>query len=166
MVTNLPFGFIRTCVTCLFMIAKISHFDNVVISCIVGSQIAPTYLSSCLNQGLGLLEILLLKQPIQDNRLVLKVLHFCILALPKILLLLLPNTVSEQALEICRLYELENVSTNIMKVNIVSNACTSFFIDKVSRTWRGDLHTVWILLNLYLFNQNLTSNTLYCSTDN
>ncbi|KAL5220662.1 hypothetical protein ABZP36_025375 [Zizania latifolia] len=55
-------------------------------------QIAPTYLSSCLNQGLGLLEILLLKQPIQDNRLVLK------------------------TLEICRLYELENVSTNIMKI--------------------------------------------------
>ncbi|KAK3165416.1 hypothetical protein QOZ80_1AG0032890 [Eleusine coracana subsp. coracana] len=56
-------------------------------------QIAPTYLSSCLNQGLGLLEILLLKQPIQDNRLVLK------------------------TLEICRLYELENVSTNIMKIS-------------------------------------------------
>jgi nuclear pore complex protein Nup85 len=55
-------------------------------------QIAPTYLSSCLNQGLGLLEILLLKQPIQDNRLVLK------------------------TLEICRLYELENVSANIMKI--------------------------------------------------
>uniref|UniRef100_A0A0E0C7M4 Nuclear pore complex protein Nup85 n=1 Tax=Oryza meridionalis TaxID=40149 RepID=A0A0E0C7M4_9ORYZ len=55
-------------------------------------QIAPTYLSSCLNQGLGLLEILLLKQPIQDNRVVLK------------------------TLEICRLYELENVSTNIMKI--------------------------------------------------
>ena len=42
------------------------------LSCMFGSQIAPTYLSSCLNQGLGLLEILLLKQPIQDNRLVLK----------------------------------------------------------------------------------------------
>ncbi|XP_048564331.1 nuclear pore complex protein NUP85 [Triticum urartu] len=55
-------------------------------------QIAPTYLSSCLNQGLGLLEILLLKQPIQDNRLVLK------------------------TLELCRLYELENVGTNIMKI--------------------------------------------------
>ncbi|PWZ30937.1 Nuclear pore complex protein NUP85 [Zea mays] len=55
-------------------------------------QIAPTYLSSCLNQGLGLLEILLLKQPIQDNCLVLK------------------------TLEICRLYELENVSTIIMKI--------------------------------------------------
>ncbi|CAO2197649.1 unnamed protein product [Urochloa humidicola] len=55
-------------------------------------QIAPTYLSSCLNQGLGLLEILLLKQPIQDNRLVLK------------------------TLEICRLYELDNVSRNIMKI--------------------------------------------------
>ncbi|TVU35135.1 hypothetical protein EJB05_17006 [Eragrostis curvula] len=55
-------------------------------------QIAPTYLSSCLNQGLGLLEILLLKQPIQDNRLVLK------------------------TLEICRLYELEDVSTKIMKI--------------------------------------------------
>nr|CAB3478272.1 unnamed protein product [Digitaria exilis] len=55
-------------------------------------QIAPTYLSSCLNQGLGLLEILLLKQPIQDNRLVLK------------------------TLEICRLYELDDVSTNIMKI--------------------------------------------------
>nr|CAB3474230.1 unnamed protein product [Digitaria exilis] len=55
-------------------------------------QIAPTYLSSCLNQGLGLLEILLLKQPIQDNRLVLK------------------------TLEICRLYELDDVSRNIMKI--------------------------------------------------
>jgi hypothetical protein len=40
------------------------------------TQIAPTYLSSCLNQGLGLLEILLLKQPMQDNRQVLKVCLF------------------------------------------------------------------------------------------
>jgi hypothetical protein len=59
----------------LFVIAKISPFDNIYLGYLacLGSKIAPTYLSSCLNQGLGLLEILLLKQPIQDNCLVLKV---------------------------------------------------------------------------------------------
>jgi hypothetical protein len=56
------------------MIGKMSPFDYIcLVLYLFGSQIAPTYLSSCLNQGLGLLEILLLKQPIQDNRLVLKV---------------------------------------------------------------------------------------------
>uniref|UniRef100_A0A1D1YN61 Nuclear pore complex protein Nup85 n=1 Tax=Anthurium amnicola TaxID=1678845 RepID=A0A1D1YN61_9ARAE len=55
-------------------------------------QIAPTYLASCPKQGLGLLEILLYKQPIQHYALLLK------------------------DLEICRLYELENISSSVMKI--------------------------------------------------
>ncbi|OAY82140.1 Nuclear pore complex protein NUP85 [Ananas comosus] len=55
-------------------------------------QIAPTYLASCPKQGLGLLEILLYRQPVQNYQLVLK------------------------TLEICRLYELENISSSIMKI--------------------------------------------------
>ncbi|KAL5697606.1 Nucleoporin nup85 [Ranunculus cassubicifolius] len=55
-------------------------------------QIAPVYLASCTKQGMGLLEILLYKQPIQHNQLLLKV------------------------LEICRLYELSEISSNIMKI--------------------------------------------------
>ncbi|XP_078168177.1 nuclear pore complex Nup85-like protein [Carex rostrata] len=55
-------------------------------------QVAPAYLSTCLNQGRGLLEILLLKQPVQNYRTVLK------------------------TLEICHLYELANISTHIMKM--------------------------------------------------
>ncbi|KAJ3704017.1 hypothetical protein LUZ61_007722 [Rhynchospora tenuis] len=55
-------------------------------------QVAPAYLSTCLNQGRGLLEILLLSQPVQNYRVILK------------------------TLEICHLYELGNISTHIMKM--------------------------------------------------
>ncbi|KAL5783313.1 hypothetical protein ACOSP7_008342 [Xanthoceras sorbifolium] len=55
-------------------------------------QIAPIYLTSCMKQGMGLLEILLYKQPVYNNQLLLK------------------------NMEICRLYELESVSSNIMKI--------------------------------------------------
>ncbi|VVA24866.1 PREDICTED: nuclear pore complex [Prunus dulcis] len=55
-------------------------------------QIAPIYLTSCMKQGMGLLEILLYKLPIQHNETLLK------------------------NLEICRLYELDTVSSNIMKI--------------------------------------------------
>ncbi|KAJ3670975.1 hypothetical protein LUZ60_008401 [Juncus effusus] len=53
-------------------------------------QVAPAYLS-CLNQGPGLLEVLLLSQPVQNYRSVLK------------------------TLEICHLYELSNISPQIMR---------------------------------------------------
>ena len=36
-------------------------------------QIAPIYLASCIKQGMGLLEILLSKQPVQNNQVLLKV---------------------------------------------------------------------------------------------
>ncbi|XP_059657172.1 nuclear pore complex protein NUP85 [Cornus florida] len=55
-------------------------------------QIAPIYLTSCMKQGMGLLEILLYKQPVQHNQILLK------------------------NIEICRLYELDGVSSNIMKI--------------------------------------------------
>ncbi|KAK3040998.1 hypothetical protein RJ639_029108 [Escallonia herrerae] len=55
-------------------------------------QIAPIYLTSCIKQGMGLLEILLYKQPVHHNQVLLK------------------------NLEICRLYELDRVSSNIMKM--------------------------------------------------
>ncbi|XP_028056570.1 nuclear pore complex protein NUP85 isoform X2 [Camellia sinensis] len=55
-------------------------------------QIAPIYLTSCMKQGMGLLEILLYKQPVQHNQLLLK------------------------NIEICRLYELDSVSSKIMKI--------------------------------------------------
>ncbi|KAK0571097.1 hypothetical protein LWI29_010964 [Acer saccharum] len=55
-------------------------------------QIAPIYLTSCMQQGMGLLEILLYKQPVYNNQLLLK------------------------NIEICRLYELDSVSSNIMKI--------------------------------------------------
>ncbi|KAK9683763.1 hypothetical protein RND81_10G163100 [Saponaria officinalis] len=55
-------------------------------------QIAPVYLSSCMKSGLGLLEILLYRQPVQYKQGLLK------------------------NLEICRLYELETISSNIMKI--------------------------------------------------
>ncbi|KAJ4708083.1 Nuclear pore complex protein Nup85 [Melia azedarach] len=55
-------------------------------------QIAPIYLTSCMKQGMGLLEILLNKQPVNHNHLLLK------------------------NIEICRLYELDSVSSNIMKI--------------------------------------------------
>ncbi|KAA8521842.1 hypothetical protein F0562_012536 [Nyssa sinensis] len=55
-------------------------------------QIAPIYLTSCMKQGMGLLEILLSKQDLQHNQILLK------------------------NIEICRLYELDSVSSNIMKI--------------------------------------------------
>ncbi|KAM0945742.1 putative nucleoporin [Dioscorea sansibarensis] len=55
-------------------------------------QIAPTYLASCSKQGLGLLEVLLYRQSAHNLRVTLK------------------------NLEICRLYELENISACIMKI--------------------------------------------------
>ncbi|CAK9184883.1 unnamed protein product [Ilex paraguariensis] len=55
-------------------------------------QIAPIYLASCMKQGMGLLENLLYKQPVQHNKVLLK------------------------SIEICRLYELDSVGANIMKI--------------------------------------------------
>ncbi|CAK8570239.1 unnamed protein product [Lathyrus sativus] len=55
-------------------------------------QIAPIYLTSCMKQGMGLLENLLYRQSVQHNNLLLK------------------------NIEICRLYGLDHVSSNIMKV--------------------------------------------------
>ncbi|CAN6441191.1 unnamed protein product [Victoria cruziana] len=55
-------------------------------------QIAPIYLASCPKQGLGLLEILLYRQPLQHNQLFLK------------------------TLEICNLYELGNIGASIMTI--------------------------------------------------
>uniref|UniRef100_A0A5B7BKJ9 Nuclear pore complex protein Nup85 n=1 Tax=Davidia involucrata TaxID=16924 RepID=A0A5B7BKJ9_DAVIN len=55
-------------------------------------QIAPIYLTSCMKQGMGLLEILLSKQHLQHNQILLK------------------------NIEICRLYELDSVGSNIMKI--------------------------------------------------
>ncbi|KAK9099110.1 hypothetical protein Syun_026155 [Stephania yunnanensis] len=56
------------------------------------SEIAPVYLMSCATQGTRLLEILLYKQPVQQNQILLK------------------------TLEICRLYELDSISSDIMKI--------------------------------------------------
>ncbi|KAJ4958812.1 hypothetical protein NE237_025923 [Protea cynaroides] len=56
------------------------------------SQIAPIYLASCSKQGMVLLEILLYKQAVQHNQTLLK------------------------NLEICRLYGLESISSDIMKI--------------------------------------------------
>ncbi|CAL1373436.1 unnamed protein product [Linum trigynum] len=56
-------------------------------------QIAPIYLTSCMRQGMGLLEILLLKQPVQENQMLLK------------------------NLEICRLYELDGISSHLMEIS-------------------------------------------------
>lgn len=55
-------------------------------------QIAPIYLTSCMKQGMALLEILLYKQPVQHNQILLK------------------------NIEICRLYELHKVSSKMMKI--------------------------------------------------
>ncbi|XP_042483468.1 nuclear pore complex protein NUP85 [Macadamia integrifolia] len=56
------------------------------------SQIAPIYLGSCRKQGMDLLEILLYKQSVQHNQMLLK------------------------NLEICRLYGLDSISSGIMKI--------------------------------------------------
>ncbi|KAE8056612.1 hypothetical protein FH972_013367 [Carpinus fangiana] len=55
-------------------------------------QLAPIYLTSCMKQGMGLLEILLSKQPVQHTQILLKI------------------------IEICRIYELDSISSNIMKI--------------------------------------------------
>ncbi|KAI8547575.1 hypothetical protein RHMOL_Rhmol07G0206600 [Rhododendron molle] len=56
-------------------------------------QIAPIYLASCTKQGMALLKILLYKQPVHHNQILLKV-----------------------NIEICRLYELHKVSSKMMKI--------------------------------------------------
>ncbi|KAH0642451.1 hypothetical protein KY290_035281 [Solanum tuberosum] len=55
-------------------------------------QIAPIYLTSCIKQGIGLLENLLYKQPVQHSQILLK------------------------SIEICRLYELDTINSNIMRI--------------------------------------------------
>ncbi|PWA56885.1 hypothetical protein CTI12_AA411940 [Artemisia annua] len=55
-------------------------------------QIAPIYLISCMKHGVGLLEILLYKQPVYHTQVLLK------------------------NIEICRLYDLDSVSANAMKI--------------------------------------------------
>ncbi|KAF7830112.1 nuclear pore complex protein NUP85 [Senna tora] len=55
-------------------------------------QIAPIYLTSCMKQGMSLLEILLYRQSVQHNELLLK------------------------NIELCRLYGLDHISSSIMKV--------------------------------------------------
>ncbi|XP_060208342.1 nuclear pore complex protein NUP85 [Lycium barbarum] len=55
-------------------------------------QIAPIYLTSCIKQGIGLLENLLYKQPVHHSQILLK------------------------SIEICRLYELDTLSSNIMRI--------------------------------------------------
>ncbi|KAI9106939.1 hypothetical protein K1719_022467 [Acacia pycnantha] len=55
-------------------------------------QIAPIYLTSCMKQGMGLLEILLYRQSVRHNESLLK------------------------NIELCRLYGLNHISSNIMKV--------------------------------------------------
>lgn len=55
-------------------------------------QIAPIYLTSCIKQGIGLLENLLYKQPVQHSQILLK------------------------SVEICRLYELDTINSNIMRI--------------------------------------------------
>lgn len=55
-------------------------------------QIAPVYLSSCMKQGMGMLETVLSKQALQHDQVLLK------------------------SIEICRLYELGTVSSNLMKI--------------------------------------------------
>ncbi|XP_024025273.1 nuclear pore complex protein NUP85 [Morus notabilis] len=67
-------------------------YAQVLASHVLTWQIAPVYLISCMKQGMGLLELLLCKQPVQHNETLLK------------------------NIEICRLYDLDSVSSNIMKV--------------------------------------------------
>ncbi|KAM6559555.1 hypothetical protein CsatA_028794 [Cannabis sativa] len=67
-------------------------YAQVLSSHVLTWQIAPIYLISCMKQGMGLLELLLYKQSVQNNELLLK------------------------NIEICRLYDLDSVSSNIMKI--------------------------------------------------
>lgn len=73
-------------------------------------QIAPIYLISCVKHGVGLLEILLYKQPVYHSQVLLK------------------------NIEICRMYDLDSVSSNAMKVNLFVTS-----------------HCLIILENLYLY---------------
>ncbi|KAK8964724.1 Nuclear pore complex protein Nup85 [Platanthera guangdongensis] len=67
-------------------------YAQVLFSHSLTSQIAPTYLASCPKQGLGLLEISLSRQPVQNYTLILK------------------------DLEICRLYELDKICSFVKKI--------------------------------------------------
>lgn len=52
--------------------AQTKYVDRLSSSCL---QIAPIYLSSCMKQGMGLLEILLSKLPAEHNEMLLKVMN-------------------------------------------------------------------------------------------
>lgn len=95
-------------------------------------QIAPIYLTSCMKQGMGLLENLLYRQSVQHNDTLLKVTvsssYYVICFTCHILRILsifcytcelLKKTLFSiliQNIEICRLYELDHISSKIMKV--------------------------------------------------
>lgn len=107
--------------------------------CVSIVQIAPVYLASCPKQGFGLLEILLYRQPVQHDKTLLKVIYvfpftnvvhrfplaqFLYNYNVKLLLafsFFFPLnehhvTFFVQNLEICRLYELDNISSCLKKV--------------------------------------------------
>nr|GMD48892.1 nuclear pore complex protein NUP85 [Ipomoea batatas] len=67
-------------------------YAEVLSSHVLTWQIAPIYLTSCMKLGISLLENLLYKQPVQQHQVLLK------------------------SIEICRLYELNTVSSNIMRI--------------------------------------------------
>ncbi|CAH9126646.1 unnamed protein product [Cuscuta epithymum] len=67
-------------------------YAEVLSSHVLTWQIAPIYLTSCMKLGVTLLENLLYKQPVQWHLVLLK------------------------SIEICRLYELNNVASNLMKI--------------------------------------------------
>lgn len=95
-------------------------------------QIAPVYLSSCMKHGMGLLEILLYKQPVQHKELLLKVIglerlfaifesafaYYCFVWVVITIVTICHSCffLVKQNLEICRLYDLDDCSSNIMKV--------------------------------------------------
>lgn len=81
----------------------VNHVNcQVVINLLFYSQIAPIYLISCVKHGIGLLEILLYKQPAYHSQVLLK------------------------NIEICRMYDLDTVSSNAMKVILVSDLPFSY----------------------------------------
>lgn len=112
-------------------------------------QIAPVYLTSCMKQGMGLLEILLCKQPVQHNELLHKVksssfglffYHCTNMSVYSVIRLLfsvflwsthwlIVCTIAWQNLEICRLYELDDVSSHIMKVTACLYGTHTFVLD-------------------------------------
>lgn len=83
-----------------------------------------------MKQGMGLLEVLLYKQPVQDNQMLLKVvsvflslsllyvfLDLCFFYMWSMFLIEWQNVLYfKQTTEICRLYDLESISSSIMKV--------------------------------------------------